>query len=125
MDYYKLTIPIIDVDQPTAEQKDRLLYPKGVEFGYVERDYRLFPQEMFQSPNEMELVPESEDDARYDEQEANKSSLEHIYLSGPNGEPAFTNLDQDGDGYCWMYSGGTTYMLDRLRTMPPAPWARR
>lgn len=121
MDYYKLNIPIIDVDHPTAEHKDRFLYPKGVEFGYVERDYRLFPEAMFQAPSEMEIIPESQRDAYYDEQEAQKSSLEHIYLSGPNGEPAFVNLDQDGDGYCWMYSSGSTYMLDRLRTMPPAP----
>ena len=50
-----------------------------------------------------------------------KSSLEHIYLSGPNGTPAFVNLDQNGNGYCWSYSVGTSMMLDYLKRgiVPP------
>ncbi len=69
---------------------------------------------MFSPPSEMELIPESEWDARYDEQEAMQSSLEHIFLSGQGGKPAFVNLDQNGDGYCWAYSTGHSIMLDRL-----------
>jgi hypothetical protein len=112
-EFYKGTIPILDESRPM--DRDILRPEDGVGYGYVERDYNLYPEEMFDPPSGIELVPASEDDARYDEQEATKSSLEHIYLSGPNGEPAFDALDQDGDGYCWAYSGGSAIMLDRLK----------
>lgn len=116
MDFYKNTIPIIDMDAAPTN----LSHPSGVEFGYVERDYKLYPEPMFSPPSEMEIIPQSEWDARFDEQEATKSSLEHIFLSGPNGEPAFVNLDQNGDGYCWAYSTGHAIMLDRLKqNLPP------
>lgn len=121
MDYYKSTIPILDADRPEGKEMGDIFFPKGQALGYVERDYKQFPEPMFQAPSEMELIPDSEDDARFDEGEANKDTLEHIYLSGPNGEPAFENLDQDGDGYCWAYSSGHAVMLDRLKQMPPAP----
>jgi hypothetical protein len=111
MDFYKGTIPILEADeQPTA-----LSHPKGATFGCVPRDYSVDPPTMFASPSQMQLVPASEEDARFDEQEETKSSLEHLYLSGPNGQPAFVNLDQNGDGYCWAYSTGHAIMLDRLK----------
>lgn len=113
--FYKGTIPIIDTDGPTDDR----LYPKGVTFGLVPRDYSVDPVSMFAPPSEMELIPQSEWDARYDEQEALQSSLEHIYLSGPNGGPAFVNLDQDQEGYCWAYSTGQSMMMDRLKRNLP------
>jgi hypothetical protein len=117
MDFYKGNIPILE---PTASSSQDTLHPQGVEFGYVERDYAQYPEEMFSPPSEMEIIPKTEWDARFEEQEANKSSLEHIYLSGPNGEPAFVNLDQNGDGYCWSYSTGHAMMIDRLKqNLPP------
>ena len=118
MDFYKSNIPIIDVDHPRDAETD-MLHPKDVGFGLVPRDYSVDPQEMFASPDDMVLIPESEWDARYDEQEELQSSLEHIYLSGPNGAPAFKNLDQNGDGYCWSYSTGHSIMIDRLRRNLP------
>jgi hypothetical protein len=115
-DFYKGTIPILDSDGPTTD----VTHPTGVKFGLVARDYAKYPATMFAQPSELQVIPESEWDARYDEQEATQSSLEHIYLSGPNGEPAFVNLDQDGDGHCWCYSTGHSIMLDRLRrNLPP------
>lgn len=120
MDFYKGVIPILDTDSHDRGEMAAMFHPKGQEKGYVERDYNLYPEPMFQAPSEMELIPESEYDARYDEQEANQSSLEHIYLSGPNGGPAFVNLDQNGDGYCWSYSTGHSIMIDRLaQNLPP------
>lgn len=86
--------PIINDDPATTDTAN----PLGVSKGYVERDYKLYPAEMFDAPTDMELIPRSEWDARIDEQEAAKSSLEHLYLR--NGTPAFPNLDQDGNGYC-------------------------
>lgn len=113
-EFYKGAIPILDVDHPTDEMTD-MLHPKGATFGMEERDYELYPEAMFAPPSEMQIIPESEWDARYDEQEEQQSSLEHIYLSGPNGTPAFTCLDQNGHSYCWAYSTGHSIMIDRLR----------
>ncbi len=114
MDFYKGTIPILDTERHDRGEMADIFFPKGQARGYVERDYNRYPEEMFQQPNEMEIIPESEWDARYDEQEKYKSSLEHIFLNGPNGEPAFVNLDQNGNGYCWAYSTGHSIMINRL-----------
>jgi hypothetical protein len=110
-DFYHGNIPIIETDLAPTD----LSHPKHARFGLVPRDYSIYPQTMFAQPDQMQVIPESEWDARYDEQEATQSSLEHIYLSGPNGDPAFVNLDQNGDGHCWCYSTGHSVMLDRLR----------
>ncbi len=115
-DFYKGTIPIIDTESNAFND---VLYPKDATFGLVPRDYSTDPEEMFSPPSDMQLIPESEWDARFDEQEELKSSLEHIYLSGPNGEPAFPTLDQNGHGYCWAYSVGHAIMIDRLRRNLP------
>ena len=109
--YYKGAIPIIETDEPETN----LTHPSGATFGLVPRDYKTDPERMFASPKEMKLIPESDWDAYYDEQEEQQSSLEHIYLSGPGGTPAFKNLDQNGDGYCWKYSGEQSAMLDMLK----------
>lgn len=111
MDYYKGTIPILE---DRSSMRDHL-FPKNVGFGMVPRDYNAFPEEMFAQPDEMELVPESEDDARYDYQEETKSSLEYLYLGEDGNTPAFVNLDQNGQGFCWAYSVGQANMIQRLR----------
>ena len=114
--FYKSVIPIIETDEPATN----LSHPQGAVFGLVPRDYSQDPQTMFAPPSGLKIIEESDWDAYYDEQEAMQSSLEHLYLSGPNGEPAFKNLDQNGDGYCWSYSTGHSIMLDRLRrNLPP------
>jgi hypothetical protein len=114
-EFYHGNIPVIDTEQPETN----LVRPKDANFGLVPRDYSVDPESMFSPPGDMVLIPESEWDARFDEQEKQQSSLEHIYLSGPNGTPAFTNLDQNGNGYCWSYSTGQSIMLDRLRRNLP------
>ena len=108
MDFYKGVIPIISDDPATTD----LAHPLGATYGYVERDYQKYPETMFAHPDEMSIIPESDWDAWYDEQEAKRSSLEHIFLEG--GKPAFINLDQDGAGYCWSYSTGHSIMMKRL-----------
>lgn len=117
-EFYKGDIPIIDTEAPDLEANE-MLFSSGVSYGLVERDYSEFPEPMFAPPGDMVLIPESEWDARYDEQEAQRSSLEHLYLSGPNGTPAFRHLDQNGHGYCWKYSVGHSMMVDRLRRNLP------
>ena len=108
---YKGKIPIIETD----EQITNLSHPKGAKFGLVPRDYSRHPEKMFDPPSDMKLIVESDWDAYYDEQEESQSSLEHIYLSGPNGEPAFVNLDQNGYGDCWTFSTGQAIMVDLLK----------
>lgn len=119
MDFYKGTIPILESDQHQVGEMADMFHPMGQEKGYIERDYSVDPETMFDPPDKMKVIDPSEWDARYDEQEKTQSSLEHIYLSGPNGEPAFVNLDQNGDGYCWDYSVGHSIMLDRLKQNQP------
>lgn len=116
MDYYKGTIPILD---DFGSKRTDMTHPKGVRFGLNPRDYGKDPETMFAGPDTIQVIDKSEWDARYDEQEANESSLEHIYLRG--GQPAFVNLDQNGDGHCWCYSTGHSEMLARLRDRGSTP----
>jgi hypothetical protein len=106
--------PIIDDATP-----DDVPFDPQYARGAVPRDYNVQPAEMLAPPGEMALVPRSEWDARIDEQEATASSLEHLYLGGPNGTPRFPCLDQNGNGYCWAYSTGHCMMLARLRDNEP------
>lgn len=82
--------------------------------GLVPRDYSVHPVEMFAPPSEMPLIPESEYDARIEDQERLKSSLEHIMT--------WTPKDQDGDGYCWAYS--TTAATEVARFLNNQPLVR-
>jgi hypothetical protein len=114
MDYYKGNIPIIDhTPQALAYAMPTHVDGRRIGYGYVPRDFKADPIEMFDAPSGMTVIPESEWDARYDEEEATKSSLEHLYLQGAD-TPVFENLDQNGDGYCWAYSTGHAIMLKRL-----------
>lgn len=112
-------IPVIDTDTPNHPDVLALTHPTGVSFGAVERDYSIYPETMFAQPTEMEIIPETEWDARYAEQESTQSSMEHIFLSSPGGTPAFANLDQDGFPDCWAHSTGHSIMLDRLKQNLP------
>lgn len=114
MNYYHGNIPIINDDPSTTDTA----FPPGASYGMVPRDYSVQPVETFKAlPSSITLIPESEWDARYDEQEAQQSSLEHIFLRG--GKPAFVNLDQNGEGDCWLFSTGHATMIDRLKNNQP------
>lgn len=108
-EFYKGVIPIVDMNR--AADRDYVLNA-GFGFGH---DPSQVVEGMFAPPNEMKLKEESEWDAWYDEQEARRSSLEHIYLPDPKGPPAFVNLDQGQEGYCWGYSYGHANMMAALR----------
>lgn len=114
-DFYHGNIPIISDDPSTATVAD---LPPGSAKGYVPRDYAVDPPTMFSAlPSSIVLIPRSEWDARFDEQEQQQSSLEHLYLRG--GQPAFENLDQNGYGDCWAFSTGHAIMFDRLKGNQP------
>lgn len=93
--------------------------PASVSTGCIERDYDIDPVAMGDSPAGMVLIDASEDDARYDEQEAQQSSLEHLFLRG--GKPAFVNLDQDGFPDCWAHSSPHCVMLNCMVQNIPIP----
>lgn len=110
-DMYRGVIPIVD---------RRGGIPDGFRAGAEPRDYNEFPDEMMQSPSEMTLIPRSEWDARFDEDNATSASMEHIFLGGTAlNRPSFVNLDQNGHGYCWAYSSGHCVMLKRLASNLP------
>lgn len=92
--------------------------PAGIGFGCVPRDYDIDPPVMGDSPDGMKIIDPSEWDARWEEEEANQSSLEHLYL--PDGvHPAFEHLDQNGFPDCWTHSTGHAWMFDRLKQNLP------
>lgn len=86
--------------------------PKGR--GYVERDYALYPAEMFDPPSGMSLIPRSEWPARIKEKAETKSRLSDLRW--------WPALDQDGQGYCWYYSTSGVVML--LRSVMNQPYVR-
>lgn len=69
-------------------------------------------------PGQLKLIPKSEWDARYDEQEELGSSLEHIRMRGNFGG-MIPSLDQNGQGFCWNYSVTMAIMLLRAANNQP------
>lgn len=117
MDYYKLgtlDIPILD---PTLATDRDTIWSRGATFGAKPRNYTEDPVTMHADPTGLPVIDPTDWDAYYDEQEAQQSSLEHLFLRG--GQPAFVNLDQNGDGHCWAYSTGHAMMLAALRDNRP------
>lgn len=101
--------PVLDEDTPV----DYIFDPRFGR-GLVPRNFDEHPAEMFSPPGDMDLVDPADYDALIDEQEANRSSLEHLYL-----DAGWENLDQVSDGYCWAYSTGHAAMLCRTRDHQP------
>lgn len=83
--------------------------------GLIKRDFAKYPKEMFSTlPKDFVIPPKSDWDAIIDEQEEQQSSLEHIFFRA-----GLEALDQDGQGYCWMYSGTMAVMLVRAKNNQP------
>lgn len=92
--------------------------PDGETFGTgcIERDFDIDPVAVGDSPAEMQLIPDSEWDARWEESEETESSLEHLFLRGE--KPAFELLNQNGFPDCWAYSTAHALMFSRLKQAP-------
>lgn len=88
--------------------------------GLVKRDWSIYPAKMFgHLPSTMPIIPRSEWDARFDEQEKEQSSLKHLRMrTGPNGSH-IPSLDQNGQGYCWAYSTVMGMILTRVKNNQP------
>lgn len=71
------------------------------------------------APGQLQLIPRSEWDARFDEQEERQSSLSHLFMRMNYGRPGKV-LDQNGQGFCWNYS--VTQMLMVLRGLSNLPY---
>lgn len=83
--------------------------------GYVERDYKVQPVEMFGPPSEIPLIPRSEWSARIKELEETQSSVAHLGRDVPV-------LDQGQVGYCWAHSTVHAVMFARaVAGMPDVP----
>lgn len=95
--------------------------------GLVPRNYSTHPHcyaanaVPFEALN-MPLTPRNEWIERCREMAANKSRISDIRrTSGPNGGH-IPSLDQNGQGYCWMYSGTMAVML--VRAIMNQPYVR-
>ena len=71
------------------------------------------------APGQLKIVPRSEWDARFDEQEELQSSVSHVFKRMNYGKPGKV-LDQNGQGYCWNYS--ITQLLMLLRGLANLPY---
>src|SRR5690242_13597535 len=92
-EFYKGKIPIIR--RSLNEGLIRGTPDEILSTGCVPRDFDVDPVEMRDSPDAIQLIDPSEYDARYDEAEEARSSLEHLFLpGGVDGPPAFDPLDQ-------------------------------
>lgn len=106
------------IDDDKKVDPDQLFYPvidgerKGM--GYVPRDLKVDPPEMFAPPSEIKLIPRSEWSARLKEMGEQKSFLSNL--------KNFKALDQNGQGYCWYYS--TTGCVMMLRAVQNEPMVR-
>ena len=101
---------------------DASIFPADFGRGYVERDYKQYPQDMFRAlPSEMQLIPQTEWSARIKEQTETKSSLAHIRDISNYGD-FIPSMDQNGHGYCWAYSTGMCVQL--LKAKQGQPYTR-
>lgn len=115
-----MAIDLFDGKYPIIEDNtdNDFLFPKEMGRGYVPRDWDKYPEGFLEVPELIADVDPSEYDARIDEQEAQKSSLEHVWRRADNGKPP-KNLDQNGQGYCWAYSAGSCLMVRMAKAHQP------
>lgn len=103
---------VIDDYAPEATGKSIVVNGEVKGRGYVERDYNLYPEEMFDAPSEIPLIPQGEWTERIRDKEGNKACLSHLSMDWPS-------LDQNGQGYCWAYSTTSAIMMGRSRDNQP------
>lgn len=111
---YKDKIPVIfkDLNEGFLNQSDG-----HFSTGAVPRDYSVDPVAFGDSPSGIQLLSDDDAIAAYNQQEADQSSLEHLYLRGD--QPAFELLNQNGFPDCWAHSTAHTIMLDRAKQNLP------
>lgn len=91
-------------------------YPGG-NGGLVMRDFKSYPQGCYAGApkfDESFLIPEKDIPDLILQQEADKSSLQHV-----GDRIGIKALDQNGNGYCWSYSTTMAAMLVEARENKP------
>lgn len=111
MDFYKGKIPIIT--QSLNEGFVRGAPDFEPSTGAVPRDFSVDPVEVGDSPTGIKVFNRSEWDALFDRGDAEKDTLEHVYLRAAEAGQ-FEYLDQDGFPDCWFHSTAHALMLNRL-----------
>lgn len=101
-----------------------LLFADDFSRGAEPRDYAAHPPEMMAAPSEIPLIPRGEWRARIEEQEAQRSSLEHLLrakgvASKNQNDPRYQNTRNPRWGYCWAYS--TTGAVEAARVRDGLP----
>ncbi|NJM54579.1 MAG: hypothetical protein HC841_00405 [Verrucomicrobiae bacterium] len=97
----------------------KLMYPgdhtaEDGTLGAVPRDYAVQPQEVFADPSQIPLIAESEYEARIQHDiEAQNSIPDLLDLYG------IPSTDQNGDGFCWIYSVGGCVQVVRVINNQP------
>lgn len=100
----------------------------GEGYGLIPRDYDQYPVGCYKGSttfgslnDELPLIPWNEMPDRIAHLISTKSQLSDIRDTADNGRP-FVSLDQNGQGYCWNYSGTACQML--LRAVANMPYVR-
>jgi hypothetical protein len=89
-----------------------LLFPRQFGRGYEERDYGVHPADMFAAPSQVVQIPRSEWSARIKERTQLRAGLRFVRETMDGGRP-HVSLDQNGQGFCWSYSGAHADMYSR------------
>lgn len=92
--------------------------------GLVPRDYGKNPIEVGNAfdPQKMPLIAREEWSGRINDMAAGKMQLSDIRMRGGHNGEMIDALDQNGEGYCWFYSGTAGIQLARAASgMPYVP----
>ncbi|MBN9522261.1 hypothetical protein J0H58_27710 [bacterium] len=95
-----------------------LLFPTSFGRGYEERDYARYPAEMLAAPTQIQKIDRSEWSARIKERKQLGVGLRFVRERMNDGRP-HVSLDQNGQGYCWSYSGAHAVMYSRAAAGMP------
>lgn len=98
---------------------------RGRSFGLIPRDMEKHPPGSYGAPewslDDLKIIPRSEWSDRIREMKRTKSRLSDIRNIADKGKP-FLNLEQNGQGYCWVYS--TTHAVTIWRAVAGLPFVR-
>lgn len=89
-----------------------LLFPASFGRGYEERDFGVYPAEMFSAPTDIKKIPRSEWSARIKERKDLKIGLRYVRETMNAGKP-HVSLNQTQFPYCWSFSGAHADMYTR------------
>lgn len=89
--------------------------PSNQGMGLIPRDFGYYPQGFYDAakPFDLKLVDEKDIPHLIDQQESERSSLQHLRDQGDNGKQ-IRSYDQNGQGFCWAYSSTAAATMARV-----------